>query len=54
MNAREFFYLVANMRRAQTEYFRERSQKKLRVCKVLEREVDDEIARVKTRIKDAQ
>lgn len=47
MNAREFFYLVANMRQAQNEYFRTRDPRVLRACKAIERDVDDEIARVK-------
>lgn len=47
MTAREFFYLVSNMRQAQREYFRTREQKYLRVCKRLEGEVDEEISRVK-------
>lgn len=47
MNAREFFYLVANMRQTQNEYFRTRDPMVLRACKAIEREVDEEIARVK-------
>lgn len=47
MNAREFFYLVSNMRQAQQNYFKTREQMYLRACKRLEGEVDDEIARVK-------
>lgn len=47
MNSREFFYLVSQMRQAQNEYFRTREPKVLRACKAIEREVDDEIARVK-------
>lgn len=47
MNAREFFYLVSNMRQAQNEYFRTREPKVLRACKAIEKEVDDEIERVK-------
>lgn len=47
MNAREFFFLVSNMRSAQIEYFANREQKYLRVCKRLESEVDAEIKRVK-------
>lgn len=46
MTAREFFYLTASMRCAQKEYFRTREQAKLRACKMLEKEVDAEIARV--------
>lgn len=47
MNAREFFYLVSQMRQAQRDYFADRDQQKLRRCKALERDVDDEISRVK-------
>lgn len=47
MNAREFFYLVANMREAQKNYFAGRQQNVLRACRKLENEVDAEIARVK-------
>lgn len=47
MNAREFFYLVSQMRQAQRDYFADREQSALRKCKVLEKEVDDEIYRVK-------
>lgn len=47
MNAREFFYLVAQMRTAQKEYFQNRSQQNLKRSIVLEREVDYEIRRVK-------
>lgn len=47
MTAREFFYLVSNMRQAQNEYFRTRDPMVLRACKAIERDVDEEIARVK-------
>lgn len=47
MTNREFFYLVAQMREAQRDYFRERSQQLLRRCRALERDVDAEIWRVK-------
>lgn len=47
MNAREFFYLVAQMRTAQKEYINARSQQNLKRSIVLEREVDEEIRRVK-------
>lgn len=50
MNAREFFYLVCQMRQAQREYFADRDQIALRKCKALEKEVDDEIYRVKDAI----
>lgn len=47
MTAREFFYLVAQMRQAQNDYFRTRSQLDLRHARALERDVDFEIQRVK-------
>ena len=47
MNAREFFYLVAQRRTAQKEYFSDRNQQNLKRSIVLEREVDEEIRRVK-------
>jgi hypothetical protein len=47
MNAREFFYLTAQMREAQRDYFQSRAQSDLRRCKALEKEVDEEIYRVK-------
>lgn len=47
MTAREFFYLVSQMREAQNDYFRERDQRSLRRARALETEVDKEIVRVK-------
>lgn len=47
MNAREFFFLVSNMREAQKNYFANRQQNVLRAARKLENEVDAEIARVK-------
>lgn len=47
MNAREFFYAVAEMRRAQREYFRTRDQQTLRACRAMENAIDAEIERVK-------
>lgn len=46
MDAREFFYLVKQMRQAQREYFANRSQVKLRAARALEGDVDREIRRV--------
>lgn len=43
MNAREFFYLVSQMRDAQTNYFKTRNQTYLRRARVLETQVDLEI-----------
>lgn len=47
MNAREFFYLVSEMRHAQREYFETKSQRVLIAAKQLEKQVDLEIERVK-------
>lgn len=53
MNAREFFYTVAQMRAAQNEYFKSRDQRVLRAARKLENMVDYEIRRVKE-IEDAK
>lgn len=47
MNAKEFFYLVAEMRLTQKRYFQDRDPRVLRAARALEGEVDREIARVK-------
>lgn len=47
MNAREFFYLVANMRSAQKRYLETKDRAVFRACRKLENEVDAEISRVK-------
>lgn len=47
MNAREFFYVVSQMRTAQRNYFKTKNQKYLIQSKILESQVDDEIQRVK-------
>ena len=47
MNAREFFYLVAQMRSAQKEYFRGRDQLALRAARKYEILVDAEIERAR-------
>lgn len=47
MTSREFFYVVAQMREAQTRYFANRTQQNLRLSKYYERKVDGEIARAK-------
>lgn len=49
MTAKEFFQLVARMRKAQQEYFKTRSGASLQDSKRYEKEVDAEIKRV-TRI----
>jgi hypothetical protein len=48
MNARDFFYLVAEMRSAQIAYFKNHDSKVFRACRKLENEVDREIERVRT------
>lgn len=47
MTAREFFYLVAQMREAQKAYFANRDRNVFRACRKLENEVDREIERVR-------
>lgn len=54
MNAREFFYLVAQMRDAQRTYFRTRDQAVFRACRKLETNVDVEINRVKALLEDLE
>lgn len=46
MNARQFFYKVVEMRSAQKDYFATRSSTALSKSKALEKEIDNEIARV--------
>lgn len=52
MNAREFFYLVANMRSAQKRYFETKDRSVFRAARKFENEVDAEINRVKAIIED--
>lgn len=47
MNAREFFYLVAEMREAQKAYFETKDRHVFRAARKLENEVDKEIRRVR-------
>lgn len=47
MTAREFFYLVAEMREAQKSYFETRDRKVFLACRALENDVDREIRRVR-------
>ena len=54
MNHRDFFYLVANMRSAQKAYFDTRDPKVLRAAIKLEKEVDEEIARVRAIVINTQ
>lgn len=48
MTAKEFFYLVAQMREAQKAYFETRDRKVFLSCRALENDVDREINRVRT------
>lgn len=48
MNAREFFYMVAEMRECQKAYFKSRDQLTLRAARKLENTIDKEIARVRS------
>jgi hypothetical protein len=47
MTSKEFFYLVVEMRNAQKSYFRTRDQNDLQKSKQLEKQIDNEIRRVK-------
>lgn len=47
MNAKEFFYLVAQMRDAQNEYFKTRDRRVFMAARKYENMVDLEIRRVK-------
>ncbi len=46
MTSKEFFFKVATLRYYQKEYFATRSREVLAQAKAIEKEVDDEIARV--------
>lgn len=54
MNAKEFFYLVAQMRAAQKTYFETRNGTAFRAARALENDVDREIRRVRTLMNDSQ
>lgn len=47
MNARDFFYMVAEMREAQKSYFETKDKYVFRAARKLENEVDKEIRRVR-------
>lgn len=53
MNAREFFYTVAEMRECQKAYFRSRDQLTLRAARKLENIIDKEIERARAVINDS-
>lgn len=46
MTPKEFYEKVVKMREAQKSYFKTRSSMALQLCKRLEKEIDNEIARV--------
>lgn len=52
MNAKEFFFLVADMRDTQRRYFENRDQRTFRAARALENDVDREIRRVKSIIQN--
>lgn len=54
MNAREFFYLVSQMRDAQKSYFRTRDRFDLKRARMFENQVDKEIKRVKDIIRASE
>lgn len=47
MNAREFFFLVSEMRAAQKSYFKTHDPRVFKAARKLENSVDREISRVK-------
>lgn len=47
MTPKEFFYLVAQMRTAQKQYFKTRDNLSFRAARALENDVDREINRVR-------
>lgn len=53
MNAKEFFYLVAEMRSAQKSYFETKDPRVFRAARALENEIDREIRRVRQIINDS-
>lgn len=54
MNAREFFYLVSQMRDAQKSYFRTRDRFDLKRARMFENQVDKEIEWVKDIIRASE
>lgn len=54
MNAREFFYLVAQMRAAQKTYLETHNPQAFRACRALENDVDREIRRVRSIVNENQ
>lgn len=54
MNAREFFYLVAQMREAQKAYFETHDRLVFRQARALENDVDREIRRVRAIVNETE
>lgn len=54
MTAKEFFYLVAEMREAQRAYFETHDRGVFRACRALENDVDREIRRVRSIVNNSQ
>ena len=54
MNSKEFFYLVAQMRSAQKEYFMNHDRHVFMACRKLENQVDAEIERVRQVLNDGE
>lgn len=54
MTAREFFFLVADMREAQKRYFETRDRRVFTACRALENDVDREIRRAKQIIEERE
>lgn len=54
MNAREFFFLVAEMREAQKSYFETHDRRVFLACRALENDVDREIRRVRMILNEQQ
>lgn len=53
MDARSFFYLVAQTREAQKAYFRTKDMNVFRAARTLENELDREIERVREVLKNS-
>ena len=53
MTAKEFFFLVAEMRRAQSDYFKSKDPATFRCARYLETAVDKEIKRCKEILKES-
>ena len=53
MTAKEFFFLVAEMRRAQSDYFKTKDLATFRCARYLENAVDNEIKRAKEILKES-